>query len=172
MSLWRSHKPTVAKVHGYAVAGGSDIALCCDLVVMAEDAKIGYPPARVWGVPTTAMWVHRVGAEKAKRMLFTGDVISGGEAKAMGLVCDAVPGIVASRCGGRVVREPVRDAAASELDETCARLLRRISSVPKNQLMMCKLLCNQVPPRPVCTLWWRDVVGAAAAATGRIDSGY
>ena len=60
-SLWRSYKPTIAKVRGFAVAGGSDIALSCDLVVMAEDAKIGYPPARVWGCPTTAMWVYRVG---------------------------------------------------------------------------------------------------------------
>src|ERR1043165_5585789 len=74
MSLWRSRKPTIAKVHGYAVAGGSDIALCCDLLVMADDARIGYPPARVWGCPTTAMWVYRVGAERGKRMLLTGDL--------------------------------------------------------------------------------------------------
>ena len=71
MSLWRSYKPTIARVHGPAVAGGSDIALCCDLVIMAEEAVIGYPPARVWGCPTTAMWVYRLGAERAKRMLFT-----------------------------------------------------------------------------------------------------
>ena len=77
VSLWRSLKPTIARVHGYAVAGGSDIALCCDLVVMANDARIGYMPARVWGCPTTAMWVYRLGAEKAKRMLFTGDTIDG-----------------------------------------------------------------------------------------------
>jgi enoyl-CoA hydratase len=71
-SIWRSYKPVICKVHGYAVAGGSDIALCADLVVMAEDARIGYMPARVWGCPTTAMWVYRLGAEKAKRMLLTG----------------------------------------------------------------------------------------------------
>ncbi|MGI5291888.1 enoyl-CoA hydratase-related protein [Nonomuraea polychroma] len=76
-SLWRSLKPTIAKVHGHAVAGGSDIALSCDLVVMAEDARIGYMPARVWGCPTTAMWVYRLGAERAKRMLLTGDTIDG-----------------------------------------------------------------------------------------------
>ena len=76
------YKPVIAKVHGFAVAGGSDIALCCDLVVMAEDAEIGYMPARVWGCPTTAMWVYRLGAEKAKRMLFTGDKIDGREAEA------------------------------------------------------------------------------------------
>ncbi|WP_252406272.1 enoyl-CoA hydratase-related protein, partial [Escherichia coli] len=68
-SLWRSYKPTICKIHGYAVAGGTDIALSCDLVMMAEDAKIGYPPSRVWGCPTTMMWVYRVGAERAKRML-------------------------------------------------------------------------------------------------------
>src|SRR3546814_1321602 len=64
-SLWRSLKPVVTKVHGYAVAGGSDIALSSDIVIMAEDAKIGYPPARIWGCPTTGMWVYRLGAEKA-----------------------------------------------------------------------------------------------------------
>jgi enoyl-CoA hydratase len=85
-SIWRSYKPVLCKVHGYAVAGGSDIALCADIVVMAEDARIGYMPARVWGCPTTAMWVYRLGAEKAKRMLLTGDTIDGKTAKAWGLV--------------------------------------------------------------------------------------
>ena len=73
MALWRSAKPTIAKVHGYAVAGGSDIALCCDLLVMADDAKIGYMPTRVWGCPTTAMWTFRLGAARAKQLMFTGD---------------------------------------------------------------------------------------------------
>ena len=123
MSLWRSYKPTIAKVHGYAVAGGSDIALCCDFVVMAEDAKIGYPPARVWGCPTTAMWVYRLGAEKAKRMLLTGDLVDGREAKAMGLVLDAVP--------------------AAQLDARVEALAARMAGVPKNQLMMQKLMVNQ-----------------------------
>src|SRR5574337_764649 len=77
MSLWRSAKPTIAKVHGAAVAGGSDIALCCDLLVMAEDARIGYMPTRVWGCPTTAMWTYRVGPARAKQLMFTGDVIDG-----------------------------------------------------------------------------------------------
>jgi enoyl-CoA hydratase len=123
MSLWRSYKPTIAKVRGHAVAGGSDIALCCDLVVMASDAKIGYPPARVWGIPTTAMWVYRLGAERAKRMLLTGDLITGSEAKAMGLVTEAVP--------------------ESDLDAEVARLAARMSGVPRNQLMMAKLMINQ-----------------------------
>jgi len=123
MSLWRSYKPTIAKVHGYAVAGGSDIALCCDLVVMAEDAKIGYPPARVWGCPTTAMWVYRLGAERAKRMLLTGDLIDGREAKALGLVLDAVP--------------------EAQLEARVLELAQRMAGVPKNQLMMQKLMVNQ-----------------------------
>lgn len=123
MSLFRSYKPTVAKVHGYAVAGGSDLALACDLVVMAQDAKIGYPPARVWGCPTTGMWVYRIGAERAKRMLLTGDLVSGEEAAHMGLVLDAVP--------------------AEHLDERVMRLARRIAGVPRNQLMMQKLAINQ-----------------------------
>jgi enoyl-CoA hydratase len=123
MSLWRSYKPTIAKVRGFAVAGGSDIALCCDFVVMAEDAKIGYPPARVWGCPTPAMWVYRVGAERAKRMLLTGDLITGTEAKAMGLVLDAVP--------------------EKDLDAAVDRLAGRIEGIPRNQLMMQKLMINQ-----------------------------
>ena len=122
-SIWRSYKPVICKVHGYAVAGGSDIALCADIVVMAEDARIGYMPARVWGCPTTAMWVYRLGAEKAKRMLLTGDTIDGVTAKAWGLVYDAVP--------------------ASRLDDAVNALAERMAAVPKNQLMMQKLMINQ-----------------------------
>src|SRR5688572_21739216 len=123
MSLFRSHRPVIAKVHGFAVAGGSDIALCCDLVVMAEDARIGYPPARVWGCPTTAMWVYRLGPERAKRMLFTGDTIDGREAERLGLVLEAVP--------------------AAELDARVEALAARMAAVPVNQLMMQKLMVNQ-----------------------------
>ena len=123
MSLWRSFKPVICKVHGYAVAGGSDIALCADLVVMAEDARIGYPPARVWGCPTTAMWVYRLGAERAKRMLLTGDLVTGVEAARMGLVSEAVP--------------------AAELDAAVERWAQRMAGVPRNQLMMQKLMINQ-----------------------------
>ncbi len=122
-SLWRSYKPTICMVHGFAVAGGSDIALSCDLVVMAEEARIGYPPARVWGCPTTAMWVYRIGAERAKRMLLTGDLIDGREAKAIGLVTDAVP--------------------EGRLEARTWELADRIASIPKNQLMMQKLMINQ-----------------------------
>ncbi|MEU4311060.1 crotonase/enoyl-CoA hydratase family protein [Nocardia sp. NPDC024068] len=122
-SLWRSSKPTVAKVHGYAVAGGSDIALSCDLVVMAEDARIGYMPARVWGCPTTAMWVYRLGAERAKRMLLTGDTIDGTRAREWGLVIDAVP--------------------AAELDTAVEELVDRMAGIPTNQLVMQKMMINQ-----------------------------
>jgi enoyl-CoA hydratase len=122
-SIWRSYKPVICKVHGYAVAGGSDIALCADLVVMAEDARIGYMPSRVWGCPTTAMWVYRLGAEKAKRMLLTGDTIDGRTARDWGLVYDAVP--------------------AKKLDAAVEKLAARMAGVPKNQLMMQKLMINQ-----------------------------
>lgn len=123
MSLFRSYKPTIAKVHGFAVAGGSDIALCCDLVVMGRHARIGYPPARVWGVPTTAMWVYRLGAERAKKMLLTGQVIGGEEAARIGLVSEAV--------------------SERELDARVNALAQQMAGVPKNQLMMNKLMINQ-----------------------------
>jgi enoyl-CoA hydratase len=122
-SLWRSLKPTIAKVHGYAIAGGSDIALCCDLLVIADDARIGYPPARVWGCPTTAMWVYRIGAERAKRMLLTGDTIDGATAVEWGLAIESAP--------------------ADELDAAVERLADRIAGVPTNQLVMQKLMINQ-----------------------------
>jgi enoyl-CoA hydratase len=123
-SLFRSLKPTICKIRGYAVAGGSDIALCCDLIIMAKDAKIGYMPARVWGTPTTAMWVFRLGLEKAKAMLFTGDTIDGVTAKEWGLVLDAVD--------------------ESQLDGKTEELADRIAGVPINQLVMQKLVINQV----------------------------
>lgn len=121
--LWRCYKPTICKVHGYAVAGGSDIALSCDMLLMAEDAKIGYPPARVWGCPTTAMWVYRLGPQLAKRMLFTGDLIDGRTAAAYGLALEAVP--------------------ADKLDARVLELAERMAGVPNNQLMMQKLMINQ-----------------------------
>lgn len=123
MSLWRSYRPVICKIQGYAVAGGSDIALCSDLIVMAEDARIGYMPVRVWGCPTTAMWVYRLGPQRAKRMLFTGDKIDGREAERIGLVHKAVP--------------------IDQLDAEVEALAERISTVPINQLMMQKLVINQ-----------------------------
>lgn len=123
MAPWRALKPVICKVQGHAVAGGSDIALCCDMVIMGEDAEIGYMPARVWGCPTTAMWVYRLGAEKAKRMLFTGDKITGREAAEMGLVLQAVPD--------------------DGLDDAVEAMAARMASVPINQLAMQKMVINQ-----------------------------
>ena len=124
MSLWRSRKPTIAKVQGYAVGGGSDIALCCDLLVMADDAKIGYMPTRVWGCPTTAMWTFRLGAARAKQLMFTGDLIDGSKAAQWGLANMAVP--------------------LAELDAATDALADRIAGVPRSHLAMHKLVVNQV----------------------------
>ena len=123
MSMFRALKPVICKVHGFAVAGGSDIALCADLTIMADTAKIGYMPTRVWGCPTTAMWVYRLGPEKAKRMMFTGDKITGREAADMGLVLQSVP--------------------EAELDETVEAFASRMATVPVNQLAMQKMVINQ-----------------------------
>jgi enoyl-CoA hydratase len=123
MSLFHANKPVVCKVHGFCVAGGTDMALCSDLLIIAEDAKIGYPPARVWGSPTTSVWAFRIGIERAKRLLFTGDCLNGREAVEWGL---------ATEC-----------ARADKLDERFEILLERIARMPVNQLMMMKLLINQ-----------------------------
>lgn len=123
MSLFEATKPVVCKVHGFCVAGGTDMALCSDLLVIAADAKIGYPPARVWGSPTTALWAHRIGAQRAKRLLFTGDSLSGAEAVDWGLAIEAP--------------EP------HALDERTEILVGRIARMPVNQLQMMKLLVNQ-----------------------------
>ena len=124
MALWRSPKPTIAKVHGHAVAGGSDIALCCDLLVMAEDARIGYMPTRVWGCPTTAMWTYRLGPTRAKQMMFTGDTIDGRTAREWGLANEAV--------------------ASEALDAATLALATRIAGVPRSHLAMHKMVVNQV----------------------------
>lgn len=123
MSLFFSEKPIVCKVHRFCVAGGTDMALCSDLLVIEDQATIGYPPSRVWGVPTTALWVHRIGAEKAKRLLFTGDSLTGKQAVEWGLAIEA--------------------PSAGKLDERCEYLLERIARVPVNQLVMMKLMINQ-----------------------------
>ncbi len=123
MSLFHCTKPVICKVHGFCVAGGTDLALCSDLLVIAADAKIGYPPARVWGSPTTAMWAYRLGPQRAKRLLFTGDSLSGTQAAEWGLAIDAPP--------------------PEELDEHAEALVQRIARLPLNQLQMMKLLVNQ-----------------------------
>jgi enoyl-CoA hydratase len=121
-SLLHANKPTVAKLHGFCVAGGTDIALFADQIVAAADTKIGYPPTRVWGVPAAGMWAHRLGDQRAKRLLFTGDCITGAEAAEWGLAVEAPP--------------------AGELDERTEILLERIARMPLNQLMMVKLALN------------------------------
>ncbi len=123
MSLFHSEKPVLCKVHGYCIAGGTDMALCADLLVVADDAKIGYPPARVWGSPTTALWTAKVGPMRAKRLLLTGDSLSGEKAVEWGLATEAAP--------------------AEELDECFEQLLERVARLPINQLVMMKLLVNQ-----------------------------
>jgi enoyl-CoA hydratase len=106
------------------VAGGSDIALCCDLLVMAEDARIGYMPTRVWGCPTTAMWTYRLGPTRAKQLMFTGDVINGRTAAEWGLANQAVP--------------------ADQLEAATLALAGRIAGVPRSHLAMHKMVVNQV----------------------------
>ena len=124
MALWRSPKPVVAQVHGFCVGGGTDFALCSDLIVVDEDCRIGYPPARVWGSPTTMMWTYRLGLERSKRLLLTGDALDGRRAVEWGLASEAHP--------------------PADLDAAALELCRRVARLPANQLHMMKLLVNQV----------------------------
>ncbi|MBI2913933.1 MAG: crotonase/enoyl-CoA hydratase family protein [Chloroflexi bacterium] len=123
MSLWESPKPVIAQVHGWCVGGGTDLALCSDLIYVAEDAQIGYPPARVWGEPTTVIWVYRLGLEHAKRLMLTGEALSGREAERLGLASKAAP--------------------AADLPGVVDAMARRLATIPSNQLAMSKLLVNQ-----------------------------
>jgi enoyl-CoA hydratase/carnithine racemase len=123
MKLWYAKKPTIAAVQGWCVGGGTDMVLCADPTVAGDDASFGYPPARVWGTPTTAMWVYRMGLEQAKRYLLTGDEIPARKAAEIGLVLEVVP--------------------AAELEAHATALAERMARLPLNQLVMLKLLCNQ-----------------------------
>ncbi|MCK9518242.1 MAG: crotonase/enoyl-CoA hydratase family protein, partial [Dehalococcoidia bacterium] len=123
MKLWYARKPTIAAVQGWCIGGGTDMVLCADIIIAGEGATFGYPPARVWGTPTTAMWVYRMGLEKAKRYMLTGDEIPTPKAAEIGLILEAVP-----------------DA---QLQEHAMALAKRMAMVPTNQLIMLKLLCNQ-----------------------------
>jgi enoyl-CoA hydratase len=123
MKLWHAKKPTIAAVQGWCVGGGTDMVLCADVIVAGEGAKFGYPPARVWGTPTTAMWVYRMGLERAKRYLLTGDEIGAPEAARIGMILECVP-----------------DA---DLLSHATTLAERMARLPVNQLVMLKLLCNQ-----------------------------
>ena len=122
MSLFHSEKPVVCKVHGFCVAGGTDMALCSDLLVVEDEAKIGYPPARVWGVPTTALWAWRMGPARAKRLLLTGDAMDGKTAADWGFACASVPEV--------------------RLDSAAFALCERIARLPANQLQFMKMLVN------------------------------
>lgn len=123
MKLWYARKPTIAAVQGWCIGGGTDMVLCADIIVAGEGASFGYPPARVWGTPTTAMWVYRMGLERAKRYLLTGDEIPAPKAAEIGLILEAVPD--------------------DRLLEHATGLAERMARVPTNQLVMLKLLCNQ-----------------------------
>ena len=123
MKLWYAQKPTIAAVQGWCIGGGTDLVLCADMIVAGESARFGYPPSRVWGTPTTAMWVYRLGLERAKRYLLTGDEIPARRAVEVGLILEVVPD--------------------DQLLDHALGLARRMARVPTNQLMMLKLLCNQ-----------------------------
>ena len=123
LKLWYAAKPTIAAVQGWCIGGGTDLVLCADLIVAAESASFGYPPARVWGTPTTALWVYRMGLERTKRYLFTGDEIPARKAAEIGLVLEVVP-----------------DDA---LENHAMALARRMARLPVSQLVMLKLLTNQ-----------------------------
>jgi enoyl-CoA hydratase len=123
MKLWYASKPTIAAVQGWCIGGGTDMVLCADIIIAGESASFGYPPSRVWGTPTTAMWVYRMGLEKAKRYMLTGDEIPAPEAARIGLILETVPD--------------------EQLQEHAQSFARRMAQVPLNQLTMLKLLCNQ-----------------------------
>ena len=123
MSTWRSPKPVIAQVHGWCVGGGSDMALCADLIVASEDAQIGTPYSRMWGCYLSGMWLYRLGLAKAKEHALTGRPLSGREAADVQLINQAVP--------------------FSELESTVARLAEELASVPASQLAAMKLIVNQ-----------------------------
>ena len=123
MSIWRSPKPVIAQVHGWCVGGGSDFALCADLIIASEDAQIGTPYSRVWGAYLSGMWVYRLGMAKAKEHALTGKPLSGAEAAAVELINEAVP--------------------FAELEATVAERAAQLAALPPAQLAAMKLMVNQ-----------------------------
>lgn len=123
MKLWECPKPVIAQMHGYALGGGTDLLLCADLIFMAEDAIIGYPPSRVYGTPTTMMWVYKLGLEHAKQFLLSGDQIDAPTALRIGLVAKVFP--------------------LDRLGEETEKYAMRYRNIPANQLALNKLLINQ-----------------------------
>ncbi|MDX6666699.1 MAG: enoyl-CoA hydratase [Solirubrobacteraceae bacterium] len=123
MSMWRSPKPVVAQVHGWCVGGGSDMALCADLVIASEDARIGTPYSRMWGCYLTGMWIYRLGLTRAKEHALTGKPLSGREAADVGLINSAVP--------------------FERLEDEVRATAEGLASVPLSQLAAMKLIVNQ-----------------------------
>jgi enoyl-CoA hydratase len=123
MSMWRSLKPVIAQVHGWCVGGGSDMALCADLVIASEDARIGTPYSRAWGCYLSGMWLYRLGLTKAKEYALTGKPLSGREAADIGLINAAVP--------------------FEHLEQEVARRAEQLAAVPASQLAAMKLIVNQ-----------------------------
>jgi enoyl-CoA hydratase len=123
MSMWRAPKPVIVQVHGWCVGGGSDTALCGDLVIAAEDARIGTPYSRMWGTYLSGMWLYRLGLTKAKEYALTGKPLSGREAANIGLINEAVP--------------------FTELEATVRRRAEQLASIPASQLAAMKLIVNQ-----------------------------
>jgi len=123
MKIWECPKPVLGEIHGFAIGGATDLVLCCDQLFMADDAIIGYAPSRVYGTPTTMLWVHRIGLEHAKQFLLTGRAIDAPTALRIGLVSEVHP--------------PAELSAAVEAQ---ARLF---ATIPANQLALNKLLINQ-----------------------------
>ncbi len=123
MGLWRGLKPTIAKVHGYCVGGGSELALCADLIIASDDARFGTPYSRVWGCHLTGMWVHRLGLAKAKYYALTGEWVSGKEAAKIELINFSYP--------------------LEELDQRVDELAGKLAMIPLTQLISMKLIVNQ-----------------------------
>jgi enoyl-CoA hydratase len=123
MSMWHTPKPVIAQVHGWCVGGGSDMALCADLVVASEDARIGTPYSRMWGCYLSGMWLYRLGLTRAKEYALTGRPLSGVEAAEVGLINAAVP--------------------FAELEQDVARRAAELASIPSSQLAAMKLIVNQ-----------------------------
>ena len=122
MSLWRTPKPTIVQVHGWCVGGGSDTALCGDLVIASEDARIGTPYSRLWGAYLSGMWIYRLGLTKAKEYALTGKPLSGREAADVGLINEAVP--------------------FEELEATVRERAEQLATIPSSQLAAMKLVVN------------------------------
>lgn len=123
MSLWRSPKPVIAQVHGWCVGGGSEMALCADIVIASEDARFGTPYSRMWGCHHAGMWVYRLGLAKAKELALTGRSVSGREAAEMELINKAVP--------------------FEQLETETRTLARQLATIPLSQLTAMKLVVNQ-----------------------------